>query len=188
MVQSYGLDEVVPLGKIRVKNDLPSQTAFVVLINGSFDFIGFRVYIDMNSQTGIRGSHGGTSCGILQREERSSAPAAVDLRKAPVLNRIEFGAVRRIMHDEDVHAQSVGKLHEVLLDDAVRTGVGAASVAQDDHRMRIRILSPQFGLPYPFDIVADELGGVMVGPEGKVDLVPVDIIEIFPSANVSKSW
>ena len=131
----------------------------------------------MNSQTGFRSSPGGTPCGVLYGEERRPAPASVYLREPPVFDRIEFGAVRRIMHAEDVHIQSVGKFHEILLDDAVRACIGASAVAEDDHRMRIRILLPQIGFPYPLDVVADELGRVMVGPECEVDLVPGDIVD-----------
>lgn len=40
-----------------------------------------------------------------------------------MFNGVELGAVRWVMHDEDVHVQPVGKFHEILLDNAVRTGV-----------------------------------------------------------------
>ncbi len=81
------------------------------------------------------------------------------------------------MHNEDVHTQSIGKIHEVLLDNPVRTGIGAASVTEEDNRVGIRILHLQPCFPYLFDVVAHELGSVVAGAYRHVARVLGDIID-----------
>ena len=130
----------------------------------------------MHIQASFRSSRSCSPCGIRDGEERPSAPAEVDLRKSPVFNGIVFGTIRRIMHHEKVHTQFVGKLHEVLLDNPVCAGVGAAAVAKDDHRAGLRILFTQIGVPHPLNVVADKLGGVMIGAYGQVTNILRDII------------
>ncbi len=67
--------------------------------------------------------------------------------------------------EQYVHIQVVGKIHKILLDNVMVGGIGTASVAQEDYGMGIRILLPQLGFPYSFDVVADEFGCVMVGSD-----------------------
>ena len=54
------------------------------------------------------------------------------------------------MHNEDVHTQSIGEFHQVLLDDAMGAGIGASAIAQDDNGMGIGILVLKMRLPYPW--------------------------------------
>ena len=65
------------------------------------------------------------------------------------------------MHNEKPHIQSVGKIHKVLFDYPVGTGVGTSAVAQDGNGPCIRVLFPKVIVPYPLDVVADKLGGVV---------------------------
>lgn len=81
------------------------------------------------------------------------------------------------MHHEEFHTQSVGKVHKVLLDNPVRTGVGTATVAEDHHGMGIWVLLPEMFVPYPRDVVTDKLGCVMAGSNGQVALVLRDIVD-----------
>ena len=69
------------------------------------------------------------------------------------------------MSNKKPDTQSVGKIHKILLDDSVRTGVRTSAVAQDDKGMRIGVLPLHVFLPYPCEVVADELGRVVAGSE-----------------------
>lgn len=132
----------------------------------------------MHGQSLLGSSHRSPLCGVLQGHQRSSAPVAGDLGEEPVLDGVEFGAIRKIMNDKKPHAQSVGKIHKILLDDSVGVGAGVRSsaIAQDDKRVCIRILPVQVVSPYPCDIVAGEPGGVVAGTQSQVANVPGDII------------
>ena len=117
----------------------------------------------MYSQSLLRCGHRGSLSSVPQRHQRRTSPAAGNLREEPVLDGIELGTIRRIMHDEKPHAHPVCKVHEILLDDSVRTGVGASSVAQDYKSMRVRVLLLHVFIPDTFYVFTDEHGGVVTG-------------------------
>ena len=131
----------------------------------------------MNSQTGFRSSHRSTSSRILYGNERRTVPATVDLREQQMFNGVVLRTIGRIMHNEDVHTQSIGEFHQVLLDDAMGAGIGASAIAQDDNGMGIGILVLKMRLPYPLDIIADKLGRVVVYSKGHVSGICCDIID-----------
>lgn len=81
------------------------------------------------------------------------------------------------MHNEKPHIQSVGKIHKVLFDYPVGTGVGTSAVAQDGNRTCIRILSLKVIVPDSFDVRADEFGGVVTGTHCHVADIPGDVID-----------
>jgi len=43
------------------------------------------------------------------------------------------------VHDENLHSDAVGKIHEILLDNVVAAGVGSSAVAEDDKHPGIGI-------------------------------------------------
>lgn len=131
----------------------------------------------MHSKTVFRCSGSSPFHSILNGEERSATPAAVYLREDPVLDGIVLRTIRRIMHNEDIHTQSVGKVHEILLDNPVRTGVRTASVAENHHGMGIWVLLHKMFVPYPRDVVADKLGSVVVGTECQIAHILRDIVD-----------
>lgn len=65
------------------------------------------------------------------------------------------------MHNKKIHIKFGSKIHKVLFDNAMRAGVGASAIAQNDYGICGRILYPQVLIPYPFYIVADKFGGVV---------------------------
>lgn len=65
------------------------------------------------------------------------------------------------MHHKKPHIQSVGKIHKILLDYPVGTGVGTSTIAQNGNRMCIRVLPLEVSVPDSLDIVAYKLGGVV---------------------------
>lgn len=51
------------------------------------------------------------------------------------------------MHNEKPHIQSVGKIHEILFDYPVGTGVGTSSIAQDGNGPCTRVLFSKVSVP-----------------------------------------
>ena len=128
-------------------------------------------------QSLLRSSHRRPVSRVLKGHQRSSAPTAGDLRKEPVLDGIELGTIRRIMNDKKPDTQFVGKVHKILLDDSVRTGVRASAIAQDNQSVRSRVLLLQVLPPYPCDVVTDKLGRVMADAQCHVTDIPGHIID-----------
>lgn len=128
-------------------------------------------------QFGKSGGKRSPVCRIFQRQQRRAAPTAGNLREEPVLNRVELGAIRRIMNKKKPDTQFVGKIHKVLLDDSVCAGVRSSSVAQDDKGMCIRVLLPQMILPYALDVVAHEPGGVVADSHRHIPHIFGDIVD-----------
>ena len=133
--------------------------------------------MNMYLQSLPRGSHRRPVSRVLKGHQRSSAPTAGDLRKEPVLDGIELGTIRRIMNDKKPDTQFVGKVHKILLDDSVLTGVRASAIAQDNQSVRSRVLLLQVLPPYPCDVVTDELGRVMADAQCHVTDIPGHIID-----------
>ena len=80
------------------------------------------------------------------------------------------------MHNENIHVQSIGKIHKILFDNTVRAGVRTAPVTQDDYCMRLCVLPVQVLVPDSGDVVADKFGCVMVGSQGQISGIFSDII------------
>ena len=94
-----------------------------------------------------------------------------------MLDGVELGAIRRVMYDKKPYTQSVGKIHEVLLDNLVRAGVGPSSVAKDHDSPGIGIPLPEMSVPYPLDVLADELGGVVTSADCHISGVCGHVID-----------
>lgn len=116
------------------------------------------------------------AAGVRDGEERSPAPGACYLGEEAMLDGVELGAVRRVVHDEKLHANAVGEVHKVLLDDAVPAGVGCASVTEDDEHSRIRVETFHVPVPDPLNVLAHELGGVVGGAYREISRVERKVI------------
>ena len=60
------------------------------------------------------------------------------------------------MHNKKIHIKFGSKIHKVLFDNAMRAGVGASAIAQNDYGICGRILYPQVLIPYPFYITSEQ--------------------------------
>lgn len=132
------------------------------------------------------------AAGISDGEERGSTPRVGYLGEEPVFDGVELGAVWRVVHDENPYAYAVGKVHEVLLEDTVSAGVGAAAVAEDDNHFGMRVEPFQMAVPYTLYVLAHELGSVVAVP---IERYPVLCAKsympcgtIVPLEKVPKSW
>ena len=81
------------------------------------------------------------------------------------------------MNDKKPDTKFVGKVHKILLDDSVRTGIRTSAIAQDNKRMRIRVLPLQVLFPYSCDVVADKSGCVVTDSQCHIADIPCDIVD-----------
>lgn len=79
--------------------------------------------MNVNEQPLLRLGHRSPVGSVPKRHQRCATPTAVDLGEEPVLNGVELGTIRRVMHDKKPYIQFIGEVHQILLDDSVRTGV-----------------------------------------------------------------
>lgn len=70
---------------------------------------------------------------------------------------VEFETIRRIVQDENPHADPVGMTHEVLFDNMVPTGIRPTTITENYERTCIGIKFLQMIVPNMLDIVAHEL-------------------------------
>lgn len=131
----------------------------------------------MDCQSRLCSGHGDSVRHIFQRQQRSPAQTAIDLREESMLYGIELETIRRIMNNKKPDIQFVGKIQKVLLDDFMLAGVRASSVAQDNKRSGIRVLNVQMVRPHPLDIVTNESGSVVADPHRHISHVFSDIID-----------
>lgn len=80
------------------------------------------------------------------------------------------------MHNKKPHIQSVGKIHKVLFDYLVGTGVGTSAITQDGNRLCIRILFPEVIVPDPFDVLTYKLRCVVTDSHCHITDILCDIV------------
>lgn len=171
------VDKVIPFVEMSVKND--SAGEFLSIAVGDFPacFVNLVYHTGENFQPGLGHGFRGPLAGIGGGEERGPAPRAGYLGEEPVLDRIVLGAVGRVVHHDNPQSNPVGEADEVLLDDVVGAGVGAAAVTEYHQHPGIRIEGLQMFIPAGLDVVAHELGGVVAGADGEVSSVAGDVID-----------
>lgn len=80
------------------------------------------------------------------------------------------------MHNKKPHIQSVGKIHKVLFDYLVGTGVRTSAITQDGNCPCIGILFPEVIVPDPFDVLADKLRGAVADSHCHITDIPCYIV------------
>lgn len=85
-----------------------------------------------------------------------------------MLNGVKLRTIQRMMHDKKSHSQAIGKTHQVLLEDSVRTGVRATAITKDNNSTRIGILFLHVLPPDPFNVITDKPVSVVAGSEGHI--------------------
>lgn len=93
-----------------------------------------------------------------------------------MLDGIELGTVGRIMHNEKVHIQPVGKVHEILLDNAVGGEFGSSAIAEYDQGARAGVRFEMLR-PDPLYVVAHEPGRVVARAYCHISDIPRHVID-----------
>ena len=171
------VDKVIPFVELGVKNDPAGE--FLPILVGDFPacFVNLVDNAGEDFQPGLGHGFRSSLAGVDGGENRGSAPRARYLGEEPVLDGVVFGAVGRVVHHDNLQTYSVGEADEVLLDDVVGTGVGAAAVTEYHQHPGIRIEGLQMLFPAGLDVVAHELGSVVAGTDGEVSSVAGDVVD-----------
>ena len=135
MIRYRRRNEVVPIVGRIVEDDLSGESVVERLIHLPFGFIHLVHNLRKDFQTFLCHGICSPAAGISDGEEGSSAPRAGYLGEEPVFDGVELGAVWRVVHDENLHAYAVRKVHKVLLEDTVSAGVRAASYGRSRHAL-----------------------------------------------------
>lgn len=171
------VDKVVPFVEFGGENDPAGEFLPILVRDSPACFVDLMNHSGEDFQSGLGHCFRSPLSGVGGGEDRGSAPRARYLGEEPVLDGVVLGAVGRVVHHDNLQTYSVGEADEVLLDDVVGTGVGAASVTEYHHHPGIRIEGLQMLFPAGLDIVADELGGVVAGADGEVSCVAGDVVD-----------
>ena len=169
--------EVIPVVERVVEDDLSSESVTERLMNLPLCFIHLVHNLRQDFQPLLCHGTRRPAAGIGDGEEGCPAPGACYLGEKAVLDGVELGTVRRVVHDENLHADAVGEVHEVLLDNMVPAGVGPAAVAEDDEHPRIRVEPSHVAVPYTLYVVAHELGRVVACAYREVSRVARDVVD-----------
>ena len=176
-MSSVAFDKIVPFGQEFVLDDMPLAFTlkervafFLCLIDVSVDSRKYR-----ESRLGSRrGCH---IAGLLDGVEDSSTPCSGDLREEAVFYGIPLGAVRRIMGDSDVDAQSPGRFHEAPFELPAPGIVGTSSITKDTDTPYAWIYMTEMLLPLFHETVTGKLRCVVAHAEGHVAGLPADIVD-----------
>lgn len=160
-MSSATLDKIVPFGQDFVLDDMLLTLTLKEWVAFFLCLIDFSVDRREYSQS-CSGSHPGSQFpGLLNCVEHSSAPGSGNLGEEPMLDGIPLGAVRRIMGDSDVNAQSLRQFYETPLEQPVPCVVRPASVTEDEDGLRTRIYMPEVVFPVFGETFTGELGRVV---------------------------
>ena len=176
-MSSVAFDKIVPFGQDFVLDDIP----FTLTLKERVAFFLCLIYVSVDSRKysksrlGCRlGSH---ITGFLDGVENSSAPYSGNLREEPMLYGIPLGAVRRVVGNSDVDAQSLCCLHEPPFELPAPGIVGSASVTKDVDTLCTWIYMTEVLLPLFHKTVAGKLRSVVTCTEGHVAGIPHDIVD-----------
>ena len=175
-MSSVAFDKIVPFGQDFVLDDIP----LTLTLKERVAFFLCLIYVSVDSRKysksrlGCRlGSH---ITGFLDGVEDGSAPCSGNLREEPMLYGIPFGAVRRVVGNPDVDAQSLGRFHETPFELPAPGIVGTSSVTKDADTLCVWIYMTEVFLPLLHQTVAGKLCCVVALPEGHVAGIPHDIV------------
>ena len=169
--------DIVPFVESVVEDDLFFESVGEGVKYFSSGPVHFVDNLGKYLQTLFRHSVGSPAAGVCHRVEWCPAPGACYLGEEPVLDGVELGTVRRVVHDKDFHPDTVCETHQVLLDDAMAAGVGATAVTENHKHTGFRIEGLEVAVPHTFDVVADKLGGVVAGADREVAGVAGDVVD-----------
>lgn len=176
-MSSVAFDKIVPLGQDFILDDIPVTLAleewvrvFLCLIGASVDRREYR-------KPSLGSCPGSQLAGLLDSVEHCSAPSSGHLREEPMLDGVPFGAVRRVMGNPDVYAESLCQLDETPFPLPAPCVIGPASVTEDEDGLCAWVYMPETQLPLLCYAVAGELCRIMVQTKSHIAGVPVHVVD-----------
>ena len=176
-MSTVAINKIVPFRQDFVLDDIPCTLTFKEWAAFCLCLIDSSVDSRKHSESSLGSCSGCQLACLFNGVEHSSAPGSGDLREEPVLDGVPLGAVRRIMGDSDVNAQSLRQLDEPPFELPAPCVVRAASVAEDEDGLCIWIYMPEVLFPLHSKTFTGKLGSVVAHSKGHVARVPRDIVD-----------
>lgn len=176
-MSSVAFDKIVPFGQALIFDDIPVTLAlkewvacFLCLIESSVDRCEY-------SKSRFGSCPGSQFAGLFNGVEHSSAPSSGNLREESMLNGVPLGAIRRIMCNSDVYAESLGQLDKAPFPLPASGIVGTSTVAEYENGLCIRVYVPDVLLPLLCETVAGKLSRIVIQPKGHIAGILVYIVD-----------
>ena len=171
------VNQVVPFVEFMVEDNAAGECLPIPVGDFPACFVDFLDHTGEHFQSGVGHGFRSPFTGIGDGEKWITAPGVRYLGEKPVFDGVVLGAIRGIVHDDNPQPDSVGERDEILLDDVMGAGIGAAAVAKNDNHFGIGIEMSEMLVPAGFDVVADKLGGVVAGADGEVPRVAGNVVD-----------
>ena len=176
-MSSVAFDKIVPFGQNFVFDDMP----LTLTLKERVAFFLCLIYVSVDSRKyseSLLGScHGSHIAGLLDGVEDGSAPYSGNLREEHVLYGVPLGAVRGIVGNPDVDAQSLGSFHETPFELPASGIVGTSSITKDADTLCTWIYMTEVLLPLLHKTVAGKLRSVVAHSKGHIAGIPHDIVD-----------
>ena len=176
-MSSVAFDKIVPFGQNFVFDDMP----LTLTLKERVAFFLCLIYVSVDSRKyseSLLGScHGSHIAGLLDGVEDGSAPYSGNLREEHVLYGVPLGAVRRIVCNPDVNAQSFGCFHEAPLELPASGTIGTSSITKDADTLCTWIYMTEVLLPLLHKTVAGKLRSVVAHSKGHIAGILHDIVD-----------
>jgi len=176
-MSSVAFDKIVAFGQNFVFDDM----LLTLTLKERVAFFLCLIYVSVDSrkysESRLGSCLGRHIAGLLDGVEDSSAPYSGNLREEHVLYGVPLGAVRRIVGNPDVDAQSLGCFHEAPLELPASGIVGTSSITKDADTLYTWIYMTEILLPLLHKTVAGKLRSIVAHPKGHIAGIPHDIID-----------
>ena len=171
------VNQIIPFMEFVVEDNTSSEYLPIPVADFPACFVDFfdhtGEYLQPSAGYGFRSPF----ASIVGGDKRMTTPGSQYLGEKPVFDGVVLGAIRGIVHHDNPQPDSVGERNEVLFDDVVETGIGAATVTKNDKHFGIGIEMAEMLVPAGFDVVADKLGSIVAGADGEISCVVSDVVD-----------
>ena len=176
-MSSVAFDKIVPFGQDFVLDDMP----LTLPLKERVAFFLCLIYVPVDSrkycESRFCGRFGSHITGLFDGVEDGSAPNSGNLREEHVLYGVPLGAVRRIVCNPDVNAQSFGCFHEAPLELPASGTIGTSSITKDADTLCTWIYMTEVLLPLLHKTVAGKLRSVVAHSKGHIAGILHDIVD-----------
>lgn len=176
-MSSVAFDKIVPFGQDFVLDDMPVTLTLKERVSFFLCFINVSVDSRKYSESRLGSCLGSHIAGLLDGVEDGSAPYSGNLREEHVLYGIPLGAVRRIVCNPDVDAQSFGCFHEAPLELPASGIVGTSPITKYADTLCTWIYMAEVLLPLRHKTVAGKLRSIVTHAKGHIAGIPHDIVD-----------
>ena len=161
-MSSVAFNKIIPFGQNFVFDDMP----LTLTLKEHVAFFLCLIYVSVDSrkysESRLGSCLGSHIAGLLDGVEDGSAPYSGNLREEHVLYGVPLGAVRRIVGNPDVDAQSLGSFHETPFELPASGIIGTSSITKDADTLCTWIYMAEVLLPLLHKTVAGKLRSIVV--------------------------